>query len=140
PEWLRAVSVSDVECRSLTCRVEWTWPASVAASALKRGEQLGLRAQDSDPIQFISESGFLATISKDVGIKRTYGSNGLDSEQATYLLVFDRDDVSPDSYAAWAATTAPAAQAAIQQIVKEVEDNRDLEVRQSDARAVESHQ
>jgi hypothetical protein len=102
PPTLRGLVLSEVECHTTLCKLVWTFPVALADAVQRQGVADGL-PPGMDPMEYMFDLGPFAHGSNGAGLERVTPPGGVPSWRATYLGVIDRDEITPASYATWAA-------------------------------------
>lgn len=100
---LAGMSVDAVECRSSTCRLEFTYPGSLKAAIERRATEDGL-SPDVGPIDYLAiETGPLAPASILGSVEQYKDARGLDYERVTGVVGFRQNTLDPAKYGQWLA-------------------------------------
>jgi hypothetical protein len=100
PDWLKKISVSDVECRTSTCRLVTNYPSALMTTSLERAAAEGL--PPTSPIEhLVLESGPLAGGTSVLKSETVVGPDGVEQQQITWVLGFSPNEFEPASYSTW---------------------------------------
>jgi hypothetical protein len=101
PDWLRELSLPDVECRTTSCRLVVTYPSSLLKTCSERAKAEGLPPTGTPMDWVMLESGPLARGNATLEVEKVNRPDGTSQERATWLLFFDPQEFEPAAYAKW---------------------------------------